>query len=285
MNSAEHAKPIPRTAVEGRILLGILVFTAVSVAGFASFGQHPELLAALPRPLMSFYGLAFSLFAQAQVWIATAALMFVLWRRTGFLWIPAFATLYIISLSVELAGTRFGVPFGDYSYGPLLGKMWFGSVPITIPLSWFFMAIPSFVLASRATSSRPKRVLLASLLLLSWDLALDPAMSFVTQYWFWGATGPYYGMPTLNLLGWYVTGLMLMGALELLRAERWTRVLPHAWMARFYSLNLLLPVAMCAVAGAWLAVVATIGMLGIVAAVLALRGVSLDLLPARSAEV
>jgi uncharacterized membrane protein len=48
---------------------------------------------------------------------------------------------------------------------------------------------------------------LASFVLLSWDLSLDPAMSYATRYWIWGSTGAYYGMPWLNLFGWYVTGI------------------------------------------------------------------------------
>ena len=56
------------------------------------------------------------------------------------------------------------------------------------------------------------------LLLLAWDLALDPAMSYATRYWIWGDEGPYYGMPWLNLFGWYVTGVVLMAVLSLLPA-------------------------------------------------------------------
>ena len=65
-------------------------------------------------------------------------------------WLAAFATLYAISLAAELLGTSLGIPFGEYSYTPLLGIKWFGLVPLVIPLSWFFMALPSYALALRA---------------------------------------------------------------------------------------------------------------------------------------
>jgi putative membrane protein len=142
---------------------------------------------------------------------------------------------------------------------------WFGHVPVLIPLSWFFMAVPSYLLAravlrphARVTAAgRVVVVLGGSLVLLAWDVALDPAMSWITKYWVWGEEGPYYGMPLLNLFGWYVTGLALMGALALLRADEWGDGLPTRWMLGYYGANLLLPLGMIAAAGLWDAVALT----------------------------
>ena len=86
-------------------------------------------------------------------------------------------------------------------------------------------------------------------------------MSLVTKYWVWGVNGPYYGMPILNLVGWYVTGLALMIALSALRADRWIALLPLRWLVAFYGANLLLPLGMSAAAGLWGAVAATTGIL------------------------
>src|SRR5690606_21923264 len=91
--------------------------------------------------------------------------------------------------------------------------------------------------------------------------ALDPAMSRATVYWVWAEPGAYYGMPWLNLFGWYVTGLALMTALALLGAGRWMARLPLAWLAGFYGANLLLPLGMSAAAGLWGAVAATLAAL------------------------
>src|SRR5690606_11509324 len=122
----------------------------------------------------------------------------------------------------ELLGTTSGVPFGEYRYTTALGPQWFGHVPVVIPLSWFYMAVPSYALARLAMPDRAAgRALLASLILLAWDLALDPAMSGATAYWVWERPGSHYGMPWTNLVGWYVTGLALMFALVWLDADRW----------------------------------------------------------------
>lgn len=255
-----RSNPLLRERWSRAGLWALCAFTAFTLLGYASFGLHPNLLMRVPQ-VAGLYGIAFRFFAVSHVLIAGAVLVLFLSLHAGTRWLPAFATLYAISLSSELLGTSLGIPFGEYSYTPLLGVKWFGLVPLVIPLSWFFMALPSYALALRALPEpgmTARRVLLASLILVSWDLALDPAMSHATRYWEWGETGPYYGMPLLNLLGWYVTGLLLMGALAALRSEGWIRALPHRWLGGFYLANLALPLGMSLAAGLWGAVAGTV---------------------------
>lgn len=257
----------------------LALFSAVAVAGYAVFGTNPSRVVDLSELGARFYAVSFGFFAQAQVVLAALVLVFWLWRRAGWRWLPAFVLVYVLSLSSELLGTAFGVPFGPYSYTELLGVKWLGLVPALIPLSWFFMAVPAYGLASRALDGGRSplaravsaasgrrgaagRILLGSLLLLAWDLTLDPAMSEVTRYWVWGEAGPYYGMPLMNLLGWYVTGLALMAVLEWLGARRWLGDGSTGWLAAYYGANLVLPLGMTAVAGMWGAVAATAVVLG-----------------------
>jgi uncharacterized membrane protein len=252
----------PRSTRLERAGLWILgAFTAASVLGFATFGLHPALLAEVPPRFAGFYGTAFRFFAVGQVWLAMGVVAVLLVRRTGARWLPAFAALYAISLGAELLGTTHGIPFGAYRYSALLDPMWGGHVPVVIPLSWFYMAVPSYALAMLALPGPRRtaaRVGLASLVLLAWDLSLDPAMSYATRYWVWESTGPYYGMPWLNLFGWYVTGLALMGALAALRADGWIARLPAGWLVVFYLLNVALATGMNLAAGLHGAVAVTL---------------------------
>ena len=112
---------------------------------------------------------------------------------------------------------------------------------------------------------------MGSLLLLAWDLTLDPAMSEATRYWVWGEPGPYYGMPLMNLVGWYVTGVALMVALEKLGAREWLRRVSAGWQAAFYGANVILPLGMSVVAGLWGAAVAMACVLGGVVVMASLR--------------
>ncbi|MEO7040994.1 MAG: carotenoid biosynthesis protein [Gemmatimonadaceae bacterium] len=269
--------PTPQSArVDGWLLAVLVVFTVAAVAGYATFGRHPEMVASVPGAAR-WYGVSLNLFPIAQVWLAFAVMAAYMTRRIGLAWLPAFVVLYGVSLTSELLGTGYGIPFGPYSYAPMLGAEWLGRVPVVIPLSWFTMSVSSYAIARQrlATSSRASKwggILIASLLLLCWDLSLDPAMSHATTYWVWGAHGPYYGMPWSNLLGWYITGLLLCSIMMALGADRWIRRLPTKWFVGFYAANLVLSLGMSAAAGLWLAVAVTALALGGVATLLSVGG-------------
>jgi uncharacterized membrane protein len=257
--AAGESAPSNGAVVEKLALALVYAVSAGSLVGFATFSLHPEMLVRAQVSAET-YGRILVIAPRGQILIAVAALALVLVRRVGTRWLPAFAAIYLISLGAELAGTTVGLPFGPYRYTDGLGVKLFDHVPALIPASWFMMALPSYAVARRRFPSRRgliARVALGSFILLSWDLALDPAMSFVTKYWIWGATGPYYGMPTLNLVGWFVTGIALMVTCAAMHVDRWIGDVPTPWLLAFYGANLLLPVGMNVAAGLWGAVVAT----------------------------
>jgi putative membrane protein len=238
-------------------LVALYLIAAVSVVGFGVFRARPDLLATLPGAAAA-YPSAIAILPRAQIIAAFAVLALYLSWRVGGKWIAAFVAVYLLSLISELAGTTLGIPFGAYAYTNALGAKWFGHVPLLIPFSWFMMALPSYVLAGReGDQSRWRRIAIGSLILLAWDLSLDPAMSAATAFWVWGDQGAYYGMPWLNLFGWYVTGLALMIALAWLGADRWLPRLSKRWLAAYYGANLALSLGIAAAAGMWLAFVAT----------------------------
>jgi uncharacterized membrane protein len=262
----------PPGAAGGKLLdagpLAFLVaFGVAAVAGYGVFGRDPSRLAGVSEWALWFYGQSYGFFAQGHVLLAGLVLALQLARHAGWRWLAAFGLVYGVSLGSELLGTAYGVPFGPYEYTSLLGAKAAGLVPWLIPLSWFSMAVPSYGLATRALGefrggSWLARIGLGSLLLLGWDLVLDPAMSEATPYWLWGEAGPYYGMPWMNLFGWYVTGLVLMAVLEWRGARTWLGSVSSRWLAVYYGANLLVPLGMVLVSGMWGAAVATGALLG-----------------------
>ncbi|PYP78883.1 MAG: hypothetical protein DMD35_10375 [Gemmatimonadetes bacterium] len=258
--TVSFASPMDRTArslrrrhsrVEPALVGALFVVTAMAAAGYAVFALHPERLARVPSAA-AVYGQALRLFPPAHIIVGLVVLCAILSRRVGTTWMPAAITLYLVSLASELLGTTAGIPFGPYRYGDGLAIKWFAHVPVLVPASWFMMALPSFALATRwVTTHRTWRLVAATGLLVSWDLALDPAMSHLMPYWVWGSDGPYYGMPLLNLVGWYLTGLALMAALALLNVDRWLDRVPTSSLLGIYTANLALPVLMAAAAGLW----------------------------------
>jgi len=241
----------------------LIIAYAISVAalaGFATFTMHPSLLARANVPAETY----------ARMMVVAPRAQFVmlalfLSRRVGRMWLAPFAVVYVLSLGAELAGTTVGLPFGPYRYTEGLGWKWVEHVPVLIPASWFMMALPSYAIATWRFPFADRigsRIALGSFVLLSWDLALDPAMSLATKYWVWGTNGPYYGMPLLNLFGWFVTGVALMIVFVALRVDRWIERLPPAWLLGYYGANLLLPVGITIASGMWGAVAATAIALG-----------------------
>lgn len=248
-----------RSARSERVALWALAgFVLLALAGYTVFGLHPALLQKTPGAA-AIYGPAFIWFAQIQIWLTAAVLFVVLWRRSGTMWLKAFVALYATSLSSELAGTTWGIPFGSYRYTELLGWAWLDRVPAVIPLSWFTIAIPAYALSNQwSRGHRAATVLGTAAWVTLWDLTLDPAMSHLTSYWVWGESGPFYGMPWVNLVGWFVTAAALAGILAALRAERWLVRVPAGWRNGYMAVQFLLPAGMCLAAGIWPAVAAQV---------------------------
>lgn len=244
-----------------RASLGVLFFFVImSLIGYATFGRNPALLAGLPQIGTDFFVVSFSFFSQGQVWLSFAVLLVFLLPRVKASWIFGLVLCYFISFASEYSGTTTGLPFGPYTYTGLLGYKILGHVPVVIPLSWWLMTLPAYAVSFRAFPNPSDvfyRILFSSFVLMIWDLSLDPAMSFVTPYWTWGEVGPYYGMPMLNLFGWYLTGLVLSSVLAGLRSEKWLTKVPLMGMVLLYAANVVLPLGMCVVAGLWNAVLWT----------------------------
>ncbi len=258
MDGKQSSRGVGRPGIVA--LAGLFAFTLAAVGGYGYYGLHPERLPESEFAL-TFFTISFEFFARLHIVVAALALLVVLVRALGARWVAPFAVVYALSFSAEHMGTGYGIPFGGYSYTGLLGWKLGGRVPFLIPVSWFLMAVPAWVIARRAFRDQHEavgRVLFGALWLVLWDLALDPAMSYLTPYWLWEETGPYYGMPWINLLGWYVTGLALLTALELFsRRVDWS-VLDMRWMVGYYLAMVLMPLGMLAAAGLWLGVLVTV---------------------------
>jgi uncharacterized membrane protein len=252
------------TGAERGGLFAFFLFTMVALAGFGAFGVRPDRLPDSPA-IVSFWAISAQFFAQLHIIVAAVVLGVVLVLRAGRVWLTAALAVFVVSLFAELVGTRYGLPFGGYEYTNLLGPKVAGRVPWIIPLSWFLMALPAYGLATVAfpgTDRARGRISLATLLLVAWDLALDPAMSYSPPlYWQWEATGPYYGMPWMNLFGWLGTGAVIMVAQDRLGVWRWVRRIPASWLLGFYGVTLLMPLGMVVLEGLWLAAASTLAAL------------------------
>ena len=122
----------------------------------------------------------------------------------------------VISWAYEQVGVATGFIYGAYHYTDYLGGK-LGHVPLLIPLAWFMMVYPSYVIANlvverRATGTGPGAASLVRLacvgavVMTLWDLVIDPILSGPSiRAWVWETGGPYFGIPIQNYLGWLLT--------------------------------------------------------------------------------
>jgi len=258
------------------LLGGLIAVNVTSIFGYATFSRNTDLLVRFPWSQPIFEN-AYWVFARLQISLAFFAMLALLQKEVGRVWVRAFWWAIGISLFSELSGTTWGLPFGSYEYTDLLGPTVLGKVPYLIPLSWFFMGIASYGLSQLIFSEKNfsfLRVLLASWILVSWDLTLDPAMSHLAPFWTWSDSGPYFGTPLLNLVGWYVTGVFIHVSFEGLKVYNWIARISPTDLFRFYGANLILPLGIVVAAGLWEAVLISALCYGLVFFMAKIKGVS-----------
>ena len=122
----------------------------------------------------------------------------------------------VISWAYEQVGVATGLVYGAYHYTDYLGAK-LGHVPLLIPLAWFMMVYPSYVIANlmverRAIGTRPgaaalvRLACIGAIVMTVWDLVIDPILSGPSiRAWVWEPGGPYFGIPIHNYLGWLLT--------------------------------------------------------------------------------
>ena len=200
-----------------------------------------------------------ALFSLAHAWYALGA------RHT----LAFFGLSAVISWAFEQAGVATGLVFGAYHYTDYLGPK-LGHVPYLIPLAWFMMIYPSYVIANLVLARRPTgtprglvplvQLAAASAVAMTvWDLVIDPILSGPSaRAWIWESGGPYFGIPIQNYLGWLATTFAVYLAYRAVEQRvasapvgsmpAWVAALPVAAYSLMLASNLLSGAAPAAVA-------------------------------------
>lgn len=265
------------------LLVGHLAALVFGLAGLLIAIPNPDLWADSELGLRVYdFGMRYAgslhiiLGAAAMFCWGIAAIGF---RRTAIF----FAAAVPISLTSELLGTSTGEPFGNYEYTSFLGYKVLDHVPFSIPLSWFYVGFATYMIGhALATRWRlqPRwiyAVIFGAWLLTVWDLVLDPAMaheSLAVKFWVWDETGPYFGMPTQNFIGWTLTAVVFMVVARVLwmsdppgDATRLAIWFPVA----VYAANIVFASALSASVDLWVPILLAL-VLGFLPSLLVLRG-------------
>jgi putative membrane protein len=119
----------------------------------------------------------------------------------------------VIGWSYESLSIQTGFPFGDYYYTSGMGAK-IGQVPVAIMPSYFAFGYLSWTIASILLRKRDDRIsgsdlwampIVASFVMVMWDLCMDPVCSTILNEWIWEDGGDYFGVPLTNFFGWFLT--------------------------------------------------------------------------------
>jgi len=123
-----------------------------------------------------------------------------------------FIISFLVSNIFENIGVITGFPFGYYHYTDQIGPKLL-HVPIIVGFAYFSVGYLSWILA-HALLGKYNMILhkgdifvvpiIASFIMVCWDLVMDPLSSTLGNQWVWHNGGGYFGVPFKNFMGWYL---------------------------------------------------------------------------------
>ncbi len=132
-----------------------------------------------------------------------------------------FVVTSVVSLFFENLSVVTGFPFGFYHYSPSLGVL---AVPLIIIFEYFAMGYLSWILAHILTGQYSKKLegkqifivpLIATFIMVMWDLTVDPISATLQGLWVWTYPGPFFGIPISNYFGWFLVVYIFLQILAL----------------------------------------------------------------------
>ena len=136
--------------------------------------------------------------------LITAALLFDELRTREGRYITALVVLFVLGMTVEIVGVQTGFPFGEYSYGTVLGPK-VGGVSLIIGVNWFYLVVCAVATVRFFTSNKWLIILLAPAILTGMDVLIEP-VAIALDYWQWEAVA----VPLSNYIAWFAVSIPMV---------------------------------------------------------------------------
>ncbi|MGH7980801.1 MAG: carotenoid biosynthesis protein, partial [Limisphaerales bacterium] len=157
----------------------------------------------------------------ALIALATAATLSALWRRLPLQNVALAAIgIGLIGGGLSALGVRTSLPFGPLAFASGCGALLFKTLPWPMPLVWVVIILNSRGMARlmlrpwRKNRSYGYRVIaLSALLVVLFDLALEPFAFRVKHLWLWLPTAlpvTWQGAPIINFIAWGAVTLLIL---------------------------------------------------------------------------
>lgn len=111
---------------------------------------------------------------------------------------------FFIGFIAEAVGVNTGWPFGEYSYGEVLGIKYF-ETPLIIGLNWFLLAYLAGNISSYLKAGRFIKILVGVFLMVIFDYFMEP---IAMKHAFWTWKDGY--IPVQNYLGWAGVSFLIL---------------------------------------------------------------------------
>ncbi len=133
--------------------------------------------------------------------LLTLVLVFINHKEWKYWWV--FVVTFILGFLAEVLGVNTGFPFGEYSYGPVLGlKLW--NTPLMIGVNWLILLYGANSIGSRVGLTPIVRALTSATLMVLLDYFIEP-VAIRYDFWTWAEVHP----PLANYLGWFGIAFLL----------------------------------------------------------------------------
>ncbi|WP_299211284.1 carotenoid biosynthesis protein [uncultured Aquimarina sp.] len=136
--------------------------------------------------------------------------------------ITVLASIFILSIVIEIIGVATGKLFGVYEYGRGLGVK-IADVPIIIGLNWVFLTYASNSIISKYTSKNILIIVGAASLMVLYDILLEKAAPLMDM-WVFSKNDP----PINNYLAWFLLALIFNWVIQMFRVNTNNR--PARWL-------------------------------------------------------
>ncbi|GAO31447.1 carotenoid biosynthesis protein [Geofilum rubicundum] len=183
-----HSKQL----TEKRVKLFLIIYYSVGLAGFLIPGSRSLFEALIPLSVLInlFLVLLFhKLFDQRHVLVFLGVMLF--------------------TFAVEAIGTKTGLLFGSYFYGPSLGFKVF-ETPLLIGVNWLVLAYGATAIVRSFKALRRWVPFSAAALMVVFDFIMEP-VAMKTGMWSWA----HDVIPLQNYLMWFFVAVIVVGVLEL----------------------------------------------------------------------
>lgn len=133
---------------------------------------------------------------------------------------------YALATIMEFLSIHYGFPFSFYKYVNVPGPRIY-DVPYVVGIAYFGMGYVCWMLASllvvrlghykaKLEGSRKFTIpVIATFIMVMWDLCFDPIYATIYSMWVWQNPGSYFGIPLANYAGWFLTVYLIFQCFSL----------------------------------------------------------------------